>query len=169
MKWNFTELLNRGKDIEFDEMIEIDDSVFDSSALITSVNDLHVSGKGIVDGEHDCVYVHMNIDCVMVCPDAITSDPIEVPVSADTDETYVMYADEEDDSARLVTDDLLDLMPAVIDVLLMEAPLQATVAEEGEYPEGDGWKVYTEKEYQESQKDTLDPRLAILKQFNNEQ
>ena len=41
-----------------------------------------------------------------------------------------------------------------------------TILAEDEYPEGDGWKVYSEAEYQESRKDRLDPRLAKLKQFN---
>ena len=39
---------------------------------------------------------------------------------------------------------------------------------EDEYPEGEGWKVYSEAEYQESRKDLDDPRLAKLKQFKNE-
>ena len=69
---------------------------------------------------------------------------------------------------RVVTDDVIRLLPAVVDDILLEVPLQVTVADEEDLPEGDGWKIYTEAAYQEQQKDAIDPRLAVLKQFKEE-
>ena len=90
---------------------------------------------------------------------------VEVPFDTESQEVY-SFINSDEDGVRIVTDEVIDLLPAVIDDILLEVPLQVTVAAEDEYPEGDGWKVYSEAEYQESRKDRLDPRLAKLKQFN---
>ena len=37
-----------------------------------------------------------------------------------------------------------------------------------EYPSGDGWRIITEEEYQKSQEDRIDPRLAKLKDYIEE-
>ena len=103
----------------------------------------------------------------MLCPDAITGEEIEVPFETDSQEVYV-FEETEEDGARVVTNEVIELLPAVIDDILLEVPLQVTEVSEDEYPEGDGWKVYSEAEYQESRKDQLDPRLAVLKQFKDE-
>ena len=103
----------------------------------------------------------------MLCPDAITGDEIEIPFETDSQEVYV-FEETEEDGARVVTNEVIELLPAVIDDILLEVPLQVTEASEDEYPEGDGWKVYSEAEYQERQKDQIDPRLAVLKQFKDE-
>ena len=55
----------------------------------------------------------------------------------------------------------------MIDDILLEVPLQVTEAAEGEYPEGNGWKIYSEAEYQEMLKEKVDPRLQILKDFDS--
>ena len=104
---------------------------------------------------------------IMLCPDAITGEEIEVPFETDSDEVYV-FEDTDEDGARIVKDEVIELLPAVIDDILLEVPLQVTEAAEGEYPEGDGWKIYSEAEYQELQKEKIDPRLEILKKFDSE-
>ncbi len=103
----------------------------------------------------------------MIVPDSITGDLIEYPFSTDSNETYVLGETDEDD-VRIVSDEVIDLTEAVVDDILLEVPLEVSDVQEGEYPEGDGWKVYSEAEYQESRKDQIDPRLAKLKQFKSE-
>ena len=110
----------------------------------------------------------LHVEGVMICPDSITGEEIEVPFETESQEVY-SFIETDEDGVRVVTDEVIDLLPAVIDDILLEVPLQVTVAAEGEYPEGDGWKVYSEAEYQESRKERLDPRLAKLKQFNEDE
>jgi len=167
MKWTRLELLNGNQNINFDEDMEIDSSVFKDNTRINGIEDVHVSGSGYLDDENDRFYVKLYVSGTMLCPDAITNEQIEVPFDTESSETYV-FGDPDEESERAVTDDVIDLLPAIIEDILLEVPLQVTEASEDEYPEGDGWKVYSEAEYQESRKDQLDPRLAKLKQFKNE-
>lgn len=167
MKWTRNELLRKADSVQFDEDISIDSSVFAGNSRITAVEDVHADGTCWLDEENDAVYVTMNVEGVMICPDAITDRPIEVPFETSCEETYV-FEESDEDGVRYAANEVIELLPAVIDAILLEVPLQVTEAGEEDMPEGDGWKVYTEAAYQESRKDQIDPRLAILKQFKDE-
>lgn len=167
MKWTLTELLQGTGRVEFDEDVVIDRAEFTKNSRINSVEGVQISGDGFLDDSEEHFYVNMHIEGVMLCPDAITGEEIEVPFETDTDETFV-FEETEEDGVRLVTDEVIDLTEAVVDAILLEVPLQVTLAEEGSYPEGDGWKVYSEAEYQQSQNEKIDPRLAVLKQFKED-
>ena len=167
MKWTKAQLLREPQNVTFDENIEIDASAFEGNSRINGVKDVHVYGSGYYEPAEDAFYADLYIEGVMLCPDAITGEEIEVPFETDSQEVY-MFEETEEDGARVVTDDVIELLPAVIADILLEVPLQVTEASEDEYPEGDGWKVYSEAEYQESRKDRIDPRLAVLKQFKDE-
>lgn len=167
MKWTRSELLKNSLHVNFDDDVEIDSSEFEDNPLINGVQDVHVSGNGFLDDENDCFYCKIYVEGVMLVPDSITGEEIEYPFSTESNETY-SFEEKEDEDVRIVSDELIDLMDAVIDDILLEVPLEVSDVQEGEYPEGDGWKVYSEAEYQESRKDQLDPRLAKLKQFKSE-
>ena len=72
------------------------------------------------------------------------------------------------DSVRIVTDETIDLMPAVIDAIYLEIPLQATEAEPEDYPSGEGWRIMSEEDYEKSRKERIDPRLAKLREFKQD-
>jgi uncharacterized protein len=167
VKWTREQLLQDEQNVAFDEDVKIENAVFAENTLINAVKDVHVDGSGYLDDENERFYVKLHVTGTMLCPDAITNEDVEVPFDTDSSETYV-FGEAEDDSERVVTDEVIDLTDAVIDDILLEVPLQVTDTAEDEYPEGDGWKVYSEAEYQESRKDQDDPRLAKLKQFKNE-
>ena len=168
MKWTRSELLHGDQTVFFDEDIDLDDSVFASNSGISGVVDVHADGSGSLDAGGDMFICDLHVEGVMICPDSITGEEIEVPFETESQEVY-SFIETDEDGVRVVTDEVIDLLPAVIDDILLEVPLQVTVAAEGEYPEGDGWKVYSEAEYQESRKERLDPRLAKLKQFNEDE
>lgn len=167
MKWTRSELLKNSLHVNFDENVEIDSSEFEDNPLINDVQDVHVYGSGFLDDENDCFYCKIYVEGVMLVPDSITGEEIEYPFSTESNEVY-SFEEKEDEDVRIVSDELIDLMDAVVDDILLEVPLEVSDVQEGEYPEGDGWKVYSEAEYQESRKDQLDPRLAKLKQFKSE-
>ncbi len=153
--------------VVFDEDLEIDDANFSSSSLIIGVRDVHVDGTGFLDDEGESFDCDYHLSCTMLCPDAITSEVIEVPFETDSHETY-SFVESEDDGVRFVADEVIDLLPAVIETIMLEVPISVTDADENDYPSGDGWRVITEAEYQESQKNRIDPRLAKLKEFKGE-
>lgn len=167
MKWTREELLQNEQNITFDEYMDIDGSAFVRNSRINGVKDIHVHGDGYYNDEDNRFYCELKVDGIMLCPDAISGEEIEVPFETESSEVYV-FGEPQDDSERVAEKEAVDITRAVIDDILLEVPLQATVVPEDEYPEGDGWKVYSEADYQESRKDRMDPRLAKLKEFKDE-
>lgn len=168
MKWTLADLLQSDSgNISFSEDVEIDSSEFAKNSRINSVKDVHVSGHGYLDEEENRFYVQMNVSGTMLVPDAITNEEIEYPFETESDETYV-FENVDEDGVRLVTNEVIELLPAIIDDIMLEVPLQVTNASEDEYPHGDGWRVITEEEYQKSQGQRIDPRLAKLKEFKED-
>lgn len=168
MKWTKQELLRTEQKVEFDEDIAIDPSVFANNSRIIAVEDVHVSGSGWLDEVNDRFYADICITGIMICPDAISNEEIEVPFETDSQETYA-FEDTDEDGVRVVIDEVIEILPAVIEDILLEVPLQVTTLAEDEYPEGDGWKVYSEAEYQKAKEREIDPRFAALMQFRNEE
>ncbi len=165
--WSRSELI-RNPHVHIDEDVKIDAKEFAGNTRINSLKEAHVSGNGYLEGT-DRFYADLNIRGIMLCPDAITNKEIEVPFETDTTEYYSFEeGDSNDDSVRIVTDEMIDLTPAVIDAILLEVPLQATEARPEDYPSGDGWKIMSEEEYEKSRKDTIDPRLAKLREWIEE-
>ena len=160
--------LMRNPHVHIDEDVEIDPAVFETNTRINSVKDVHVSGSGYLEGTYR-FYADLRISGVMLCPDAITNLEIEVPFETDAQEYYSFEeGDDNDDSVRIVTDEVIDLLPAVIDAVMLEVPLQVTEAAAEDYPSGDGWRVISEEEYEKSRKATIDPRLAKLREFKQD-
>ena len=168
MKWTKSQLMHETQNVAFDEFVEIDPSEFAGSSRINSAEEVHVEGNGVYDPDSERFYVNLFIEGYMYCPDAISGEEIEIPFETESEEVY-SFRPTDEDGVREVNDDVIELMPAVIEDILLEVPLQMTILAEDEYPEGDGWKVYSEAEYQESRKDQIDPRLAKLKQFDREE
>ncbi|MGM9941763.1 MAG: YceD family protein [Bulleidia sp.] len=167
MRWTRTELLKGSGHIDFENDVEISDDVFATSVLIHSVKDVHIWGSGYLDDDNDRFFCQLNVAGTMIVPDSITDEEIELEFETGSDEVFV-FGDTDEDGARIVTDEVIDLLPAVIEDILLEVPLEVTNAADDELPEGDGWKVYTEAEYEKTRSEQMDPRLAKLMEFKSE-
>ncbi|MBR2812031.1 MAG: DUF177 domain-containing protein [Solobacterium sp.] len=167
MEWTKAELLAGSRQVVFDEDVTVDDSEFEATSLINSVRDVHISGTGYLNTEDDRFYVDLTVSGTMLVPDAVTGEEIEVPFETDSQEVYAFEVPDED-WIRFVKDDVISLYRAVVDDILLEAPMQVTYADEDAYPEGDGWKVYSEAEYQKMKEEEIDPRLAKLMEFKEQ-
>ena len=167
MKWTRSELLKNSVHVNFDEDVTIDAHAFDGNLLIEDAKDVHVSGSGFLDDENDRFYCELRVEGTMIVPDSITGEAIEYPFVSESNETYSFEETDEEDT-RVVSGEVIDLMDAIIDAILLEVPLEVSDVQEGEYPEGDGWKVYTEAEYEKSRAEKTDPRLAKLMEFKGE-
>ncbi|MDD6230840.1 DUF177 domain-containing protein [Stecheria sp. CLA-KB-P133] len=167
MKWTREELERNDSPVSFDEDVEIDDSAFAENKLINAVRNVHIGGTGWLDDETGLFECDIHLTGEMLLPDAITGAQIAVPLETDSHEVYSFEETDEED-VRVVTDEVIDLLPAVIDAIMLEVPISVTEVEEDAYPSGDGWRVISEAEYQESRKNRIDPRLAKLKEFKSE-
>ena len=168
MKWTRSELRQADEGhIAFDEDVVIDSAAFAGNSRINSVKNVHVDGQGFLEDGTERVFADMHVTGVMLVPDAVTGEEIEYPFETESEEIYA-FEETDEDGVRIVTGEVVELMPAVVDAILLEVPLQVTNASEEDYPQGDGWRVITEEAYQRSQEERLDPRLAKLKEFKEE-
>lgn len=169
MKWTRAELESSetGK-VTFDEDVTIDPEAFDAISLINSVRDVHVDGSGYLDASTGHFYSKLHVTGTILCPDAISGEEIEYPFETDSEDVW-SFDDTDEDDVRVVTGEVIDMLPAVTDAIIMEAPLDATETAPEDYPSGDGWQVISEEEYERRRREEGDPRLAKLREFRENQ
>ena len=168
MKWTRSELAaDDALNVTFDEAPEISDEAFRNNSRINSVKDVHVQGRGFLDEENDCFRVFMTVSGTMLVPDAVSGEEIEYPFETESEEVYA-FGPSDEDGVRAAQGDVVDLLEAVVDDIILEVPMQYSVIDPEDYPSGDGWRVITEEEYQRSQEERMDPRLAKLKEYKKE-
>lgn len=158
-----------------DESINIDeDIVFDSSwfvekPLIIETKNLHISGKIKHIPSTELYEVNMNVDGIMVCPCSITNEPVDIDINVDYQDTMTFEAiDNEDEEFIILDEEYFDLIDYLFERICLEAPLSVVKKGKIQYPSGDGWRVLSEREYDELKNQEGDSRLAILKQFKFE-
>ncbi len=167
MKWTRKELLNQGESgIEFDEIVQFDDKAFDKVSGLHQVKDVRVHGVGNLNSDN-LFEVDVEIEGTMVCPCSITNELVEVPFETNSHEIF-SFAPSDDVEIHVVKNEIVELIPIVFQLITLEVPLRVVKDGEINYPQGDGWRVLSEKEFEESRKDQIDPRLAKLKEFKTE-
>ena len=113
----------------------------------------------------DKLRVSYQIAGEMICPDAITLEDVPVPFEVDEDEAVVF--DPKEEGFLLDTD--RECEEVVLSIVLSEVPIKVVKNEKIEYSRGDGWSFVSEKDYEASKKDEIDPRLQKLKEYRFEE
>ncbi len=89
--------------------------------------------------------MYYTLDGEMICPCAVSLEDVSVPLKRE-DEIKVCFF-ERDDESYFVSNDL-DFIAFIKEMVEYEAPLKVTKSEEMAYPEGDGWRLMSEEDYQ---------------------
>ena len=168
MKWSRAELLQADKQtIDCTDTIAFDPAAFAKMHQIRGLQDVTVSGNIHYDTASERVFADLDIEGVMIVPCSITLEDVEYDFHTKSLEVF-SFDKTEDEDVHEVKGDVVELLPVIFQLILMEVPLK--VVKEGikEYPKGDGWEVVKEEDYTKSKKDDIDPRLAKLKEFKLE-
>lgn len=158
MKIKKSELVKIENSKSFDYVL--DQRAFDNYPYLRSLRDV----KGEIVIKRDLatnLLAHVSLKGNMICPCAITLEDVAVPF--DLDEEVTLSFEDLDDSYFIAND--LDLDDLVISLILPEVPIKVVKNAKIEYPSGDGWCVMTEEDLQDKKADVIDPRLAILKEY----
>lgn len=166
MKWTIIQLQKfRNKGVSLDESIQMDElTKMDPS--IRAVSPIRVEGRVEIGSNRVTFHLHITGHFTLACSRTLLD--VRYPIDIHSIETVLYHrgnehADEED--THYAEGDTIDLRPIIRELLLLEVPLQ--VYSENENDEaaapqsGTGWKVIHEK----PKKDTVDPRLAKLAKF----
>ena len=145
-------------------MLEFGEDCFTQNDRLIGLKDVHVSGEGYMDAYTGRFVTDFDIDGVMICPCAITNEEVEVPFETSCHEVFSFEETEELD-VHVVKNGIIELIPVVFRLICLEVPLKVVKDGPIDYPHGDGWEVFSEEDYQKKKDETIDPRLAKLKDF----
>ena len=113
----------------------------------------------------DELRINYRVQGDMVCPCAISLEDVYVPFDLSDDDKVVGKPDEE----GFLMDENKDIEKMVLYIVLPEVPIKVVKKEKIEYSRGDGWAFVSEKDYESSRKDEIDPRLQKLKDYKFEE
>ena len=166
MKWTIHQLYQlQNKGLTFDEIVDGKEFV-NTDPQIRRMSDVHVKGRADISSSK--VTFHLKISGEMTLPCARTLVDVPYPFSIEATETYLFNSDadyENDGEMRIVEGEVVDLLPLIKELIIVEIPLQVfsdNQEQKGAAPQsGKDWEVVTEEEQQEK----VDPRLAVLENF----
>ncbi|MBU8877704.1 DUF177 domain-containing protein [Bacillus sp. FJAT-29790] len=164
MKWTLSQLQKyRNKEMLIDEIVHVDE-IKKTDPTIRDASPMRITGRADIDSTK--VTFHLKIKGHLILPCSRTLVDVNFPVNVETTETFLLkgldYETEEE--VHQVKGDLIDLMPVIHEILLLEVPMQVFCedsSEEGAPQFGKDWEVIHEQD----KKDKIDPRLAGLAQF----
>ena len=112
------------------------------------------------------VFSDLDMDGVMIVPDSITLEDLEVTFDTKSQTTYsfVKQNEDTDEEIIVVKKDTIDLNPEIFQAILFEAPMSLTRVSKDQYPSGKGWQLISEEDL-ESEEDRIDPRWEKLSEF----
>ncbi|WP_077211420.1 YceD family protein [Bacillus dakarensis] len=165
MKWTISQLQkHRSKDFPIDEIVNVNvDDLKKMDQTIRNVSPMHITGRADIASTR--VTFHIRIKGYLVLPCSRTLVDVNYPIDVETTETFLLkgYDYETDEEVHQVQGDVIDLMPILHEILVLEVPIQVfsdddQSSEEGAPQSGKDWEVIQEQD----KKDKIDPRLAGL-------
>lgn len=113
----------------------------------------------------DELRINYQLSGTMVCPCAITLEDVEVDFDIAQDEKVVQELDED----GFYFKESVEAKDLAAQIVLPEAPIKVVKNEKIEYSRGDGWSFVSEKDYEDSKKNEIDPRLQKLMEYKFEE
>jgi uncharacterized protein len=168
LKWTLSQLQKyRNKDFLIDEIVRVDE-IKETDSSIREISPMHITGRGDIDSTK--VTFHIKIEGHLILPCSRTLVDVKLPINVETTETFLLQGSEYDTEEEVyqVKGDVVDLMPVIREILLLEVPMQIfcdDVNREDAAPQsGKDWEVVHDKDRSEK----IDPRLAGLAKFFDE-
>ena len=148
--------------ISIDERISVEDNDFLRHTQVKSIPEVHITGTLQFD-QSSLVFSDLELDGVMIVPDSITLEDLEVIFDTTSQVTYSFDpVTQDDDEIIVVKKDTIDLNPEILQAVIYEAPMHITRLPRDQYPKGDGWQVLSD---QDPKEEKIDPRWAKLNEF----
>lgn len=151
----------RNKEFSVDETVRVDE-IKEIDTSIRSVSPMHITGRADIGTTRVTFYLKMKGSLVLPCSRTLVD--VNYPIDVETTETFLINDSdfyESDEEIHRVKGDIIDLMPIVREILLLEVPMQVFCedsSEDGAPQSGKDWEVIRE----EDRKERIDPRLAGL-------
>lgn len=166
MKWTMSQLQKyRNKDFSVDEAVHVDE-IKKIDPTIREVSPMHIMGQADISATK--VTFHLRIKGYFILPCSRTLVDVNYPIDVETTETFLLTPQEYETSEEVhqVDGDVIDLMPVIREILLLEVPMQvfseAAEGKDGAPQSGKDWEVIHDEE---EKRPKVDPRLEGLAKF----
>lgn len=180
MKWTVIQLQKfRENGMEIDETVNVAQELKLRDPEIRDVTPVHVTGRADINSQK--VTFQLRLTGSFTLPCSRTLADVQYPFDIRTMETFLLKPSEYDlsgtEELHELQGDVVDLLPIVFELLLLEVPMQVfceDAKEQEGLSQGKGWEVKTEDQLmqeQKQEKQKIDPRLAGLAQLleNNQE
>lgn len=169
MKYSRSDFLSAlNQTIDIDEQISVEENPLLHNTEVKSVPSCHITGSLHYDGKSR-VTSDLHLEGVMIVPDSITDQDLELDFETDSETTYSFEpvpADLDEDIV-VVKKDIIDINPEIFQAIVYEAPMSITQLARKDYPKGNGWQLISDQD-EKPESDEIDPRWAKLKDFQVE-
>ena len=144
--------------------VDIDSYSIEDNVFIRRIEDTYGDISFYYDAA-DELRINYHITGNMVCPCAVSLEDVYVPFDLSEDDKVVHK--ENEDGFYLSEDMAIDRLVEYI--VWPEVPIKVVKKEKIEYSRGDGWSFVSEKDYESSREDEIDPRLQKLMEYKVEE
>ncbi|WP_010282704.1 YceD family protein [Bacillus timonensis] len=168
MKWTINQLNQLAqKGLMIDEIVDVRD-LMEIDKSIRDITPVQVTGRA--DLSSTKASFHLTISGSMILPCSRTLVDVKFPFEIRTTETFLLretsdFDLESDDDIHQVRGEVIDLLPIIKENILLEIPIQIfcddSNSEDAAPQSGQDWEVITE----DDKKNKIDPRLAGLAKF----
>lgn len=112
----------------------------------------------------DKLCIEYELKGAMVCPDCYTLKDVYLDFNLENEDDVTF---DEDQEGFFIYGDI-KLEDLIISIVLPEVPIKVENSNKIGYHSEDGWSIMSEEEYDLAQKNRLDPRLQVLKDYKEE-
>lgn len=146
-----------------DYPIDLKNIVINDNVYIYGIKEV----KGLISfyyDEDDILCIDYNLKGIMLCPDSMTFEEVEIPFEVNDNQNVVTNENEE---GFYFLDDL-SIEDFVSFIIIPEAPIRVEKKGVSRYYSGDGWTICSEEEYNSKARERVDPRLEKLLEYKEE-
>src|SRR5690606_22683766 len=133
LKWTVMQLRKyQGQILEIDESVDVEKELQSRDDEIRGASPIHVKGSVTIDAQKATFHLHLTGTLVLPC--SRTLNDVNYDVATSSIETFLLdsvseYEVSEDEDIHEPEAGMIDLIPIIIEILLLEVPLQVVCDE----------------------------------------
>ena len=167
MKWNLAYIQKNAKpSFNFEEEISFEEALVKKLNGVYALSKVKVSGKlKYIDSIEQCM-IEYQVSGVMKMKCAITNEDVDYKFNDQDTVSFTFDSKEEDDEILYAKGNVIDLIPCVWQLLVVNVPLKVVKAgAKLEKKAGKNWKIGEFEEENVEEEKQIDPRLESLKNY----
>lgn len=156
------------KELNISSTSEIENKDLEQISGFINLNSLEVKVNAKYVPGMDLAVVRFEIKGNLKIQSTRSLIPVDIDISDSDELTYTFsdYKELEDDSIIKIQDGKIELHDQIVSLIVTSIPIKIIAKDEPESFGNDKWEVISEDQYQKRKEESIDPRLAKLKDLD---